>query len=65
MTKNNDKMAFIRLADFSGSIETVVFPRVFMQFKDVLVAEKCVAIRGKLSIRNNEPSIIIDAIKEL
>lgn len=65
MTKNNDRMAFIRLADFSGTIETVVFPRTFMQFKDVLITEKCVAIRGKLSIRNNEPSIIIEAVKEL
>lgn len=64
-TKNNDRMAFIRLSDFSGSIETVVFPRTFNQFKDVLVPEKCVAIRGKLSIRNGEASIIIDSLKEL
>lgn len=64
-TKNNDRMAFIRLADFSGSIETVAFPRTFTQYKDLLIPEKCVAVRGKLSIRNGEPSILVDGIKEL
>ena len=46
ITKKNDQMMFVRLADLTGTIEVVVFPRVFEEFKKFLVAEKCVAIRG-------------------
>ena len=65
ITKKNDQMMFVRLADLSGSIEVVVFPRVFEEFKKFLVAEKCVAIKGKISNRNDEISLIADKIKEL
>lgn len=60
MTKKNDQMAFIRLADLTGSIEAVVFPRVYAQHKAVLVPEKCIAIKGKISERNGEISLIAD-----
>ncbi len=65
MTKKGEQMAFIKLADYSGTIECVVFSRVYVQFKELLVADKCVAIKGKLSMRNGEPSVVIDSIKEL
>ncbi len=64
-TKKNEMMAFVKIADFTDSIEVVVFPRSYTQFKDLLVAEKCLAIRGTVSIRNAEPSVIAEAIKEL
>ncbi len=65
VTKRGERMAFIRLADFSDKIEGVVFARVYEQFKDLVVADKCIAARGRLSIRNGEPTMIIEAIKEL
>ena len=64
-TKKGDRMAFVKISDFSDSIETVVFPRTFEQFKNIILVDKCVAIKGKISIRNNETTIAIDAIKEL
>lgn len=65
LTKKNDQMMFVRLADMTGTIEVVVFPRVFEEFKKFLVAEKCVAIKGKISNRNDEISLIAEKIKEL
>jgi DNA polymerase-3 subunit alpha len=65
VTKKNDRMAFIKIADFTGSIEAVVFPTVFKDFIDILVAEKCIALSGKVSNRNGEKSIIIEALKEV
>lgn len=56
---------FLRLADMSGTIEVVVFPRVFAEFSKLLVAEKCVVIKGKVSNRNDEVSLIAEKIKEL
>ena len=64
-TKKNDQMMFVRLADLTGTIEVVVFPRVFEEFKKLLIAEKCVAIKGKISNRNDEISLIAEKVKEL
>jgi DNA polymerase-3 subunit alpha len=65
VTKTGDRMAFLKIADTSGMIEVVVFPRVFAQFKDMLVQEKCLAIKGRTSDRNGEKSIIAEKVKEL
>lgn len=59
------RMMFLKLADFTGSIEVVVFPKTYEQFKSVLVPEACVAIKAKTSSRNGTPSLIIDTVKVL
>lgn len=64
-TKNNDQMAFIKLTDMSGTIETVAFPKIFKEFKDLFVKDKCIAIKGRVSGRNGETSILIEKAKEL
>ncbi len=64
-TKKNELMAFVKIADFTDSIEVVVFPKVFSQNKSLLVVEKCLAIRGTVSLRSNEPSLVAEAVKEL
>lgn len=64
-TKKGDRMAFVRLADFTDKIECVIFSRVFVEHRDLILPEKCLAIRGKISYRNNEPSIIVESLKEL
>jgi DNA polymerase-3 subunit alpha len=65
ITKKNDQMMFLRLADLGSSIEVVVFPKVFEEFKALLVAEKCIIIKGRVSNRNDEISLIAEKIKEL
>ncbi|MSR78828.1 MAG: DNA polymerase III subunit alpha [Candidatus Taylorbacteria bacterium] len=65
MTKKNDQMMFLKLADFTSTIEVVIFPRVFEEFKKFLVTEKCIVIKGKISNRNDEISLIAEKIKEL
>ena len=65
ITKKNEKMAFVKVADFYDTIEVVVFPKTFESYKEFIVLEKCIAIKGKFSKRNDEPSIIADAIKLL
>ena len=63
LTKKGDKMAFIQLADQKDSIEMVAFPETYAEQKDLLVPGNCVAVKGKLSIRNDEPSIMLDRVK--
>ena len=64
-TKKGEPMLFIRLADFTGTIEAVVFPRVYIELKNLFVPETCLAIKGKISERNGEKSVIVDRAKRL
>lgn len=65
LTKKGDKMMFLKISDYSGSIEAVIFPKAFEQFKQHLIQENCIAIKGQLSMRNDTPSIIVDKVKSL
>ncbi|HEY4505957.1 MAG TPA: DNA polymerase III subunit alpha [Candidatus Paceibacterota bacterium] len=65
ITKKGGKMAFCKLTDFTGSIETVAFPDTYEQLKEILVPDKCVAIKGTVSHRNGTVSIILDRAKLL
>lgn len=64
-TKNGEQMAFVRVADFSGTLETVVFPRTLVEFRSAFMPDKCIAIKGKMSERNGQKSVIIEKVKVL
>ncbi len=65
LTKNGEKMSFIRLADLEDSIEAVAFPRVLTEHGELLVADTCVLLKGRVSKRNDEVSFIIEAVRAL
>ena len=65
VTKNNERMAFLKILDLTDSIEVVAFPSIFKESIEILVPEKCIAFSGKISLRNGEKSIIIEAVKEI
>lgn len=64
-TKKGDAMAFIKLTDFTGTMEAVVFPRTLLEFRSAFVVDKCLAVKGKISERNGQKSMIIDRVKVL
>ncbi len=65
ITKKGEPMLFVRLSDFSDSIEVVVFPRMLLAFSHLFQIGNCIAIKGKLSFRNSNPSIIADELRRL
>jgi len=65
LTKKGDRMGFITISDKESSIESVAFPEVYKLSKDDLMEGKCVLLKGKLSKRNGEPSILIEKVKGL
>jgi len=65
ITKKGDNMAFVKISDYNDTLETVVFPRTMAEFKNLLIKDKCVAVKGKISIRNGETTLIVDKMKEL
>lgn len=65
LTKGGDQMAFIKIADETDAIEAVVFPKNFVQFRDILRPESCIALKGRISNRNGELSLVAEALKAL
>jgi DNA polymerase-3 subunit alpha len=65
LTRGGDQMAFVKLTDFDGTIEAAVFPRIFKEFRDILKPETVIALKGRLSSRNGELSMVADKLKAL
>ncbi len=65
LTRGGDQMAFIRLMDEGSSIEAVVFPKSYAEYKNILKPEACIALKGRLSNRNGELSLVTEALKAL
>jgi DNA polymerase-3 subunit alpha len=64
-TKKNDRMAFIKISDYTGTIDAVVFSKIFEANKDILVKDVIIALQGKVTERNGEKSIMIDTLKKI
>jgi len=62
-TKTNTRMAFLKLSDFSGTIEAVVFSKLFETVKDILINDNIIALKGKVTERNGEKSLMIESLK--
>ena len=55
-------MAFVTLEDETGSIEAVIFPKIYDKVSDLLEENKAVYIEGKINIRDDNPSILVDVL---
>ena len=64
-TKKNEKMAFAKITDLTGSIEAVLFPNVYRTFKRVLKTDTVIAIKGAMVERNGAMNIIVENIKQM
>lgn len=64
-TKKGENMMFVKIGDYGGNIETVVFPRVLEQNKDIFLLDQCIAVKGKITTRNGTRSILVDRAKKL
>jgi len=65
ITKRNESMLFIKISDYSDTVEAVIFPGILEKYGDIIREGNCVAIKGRISLRNNEPSIICEEMKEM
>ena len=58
-------MAFIQLVNQTDTIEMTAFPEVYRASLALLQPGQCVAVKGKLNIRNDEPTILVDKVRSL
>ncbi|MEX0895686.1 MAG: DNA polymerase III subunit alpha [Patescibacteria group bacterium] len=60
--KNNSLMAFGKLEDNSGSIDFVVFPKIYKESGHLLSEDKVVLFKGKVDNRDEELQLIVEKI---
>jgi DNA polymerase-3 subunit alpha len=61
-TKKGDPMAFAQIEDLQGTVELVIFPKTWEDSRDLWVPERILVVRGKVSLRGREPSVIVDSV---
>ena len=63
-TRNGgQEMAFVKIDDFTGSIELVVFPTVFERTKFTWISDKVVLVKGKVSEKDDRLAVLVDDAK--
>ena len=63
VTRNSgQEMAFVRAEDETGSIELVVFPKIFKFTRNLWVDYKPLLISGRIDSREEAPTLIVEAI---
>ena len=65
LTKNGEKMAFVTVEDMTESIEGVAFPKLYKEHSGIIAPGACFLVKGKVSVRNGEPSLAIEELKAL
>lgn len=58
-TKNDTTMAFVTVEDLYGSIELLVFPKLYAQFSHLLEVGNILLIDGRVSLREEESAKVI------
>ena len=64
-TRHGDNMAFLTLEDLYGTVEIVVFPRDYNRYRDLLVTDNKVIVKGNASLSYDEGKILLSEIYTL
>lgn len=60
-TKAGDTMAFVTVEDVHGTIEVIIFPKLFAKYSNILYNSNVIFVGGRLSMKEEEnPKIILD-----
>lgn len=62
--KDNKSMAFINFDDGTATMEGVIFPKIYEIYKDIIEENKGLYVEGKISLRDDKKSIIVDSVSE-
>ncbi len=62
-TKKGDQMAFVQLEDLQGGCEVVFFPKAYAEFKEKLVVDSVVIVKGKAQTREGQTTLLADIVQ--
>lgn len=58
-TRNNQTMAFITLEDLHGSVEVIVFPKIYEKYAEYLKEDEIIYVKGRAAVREDENAKLI------
>ena len=58
-TRKNQMMAFVTVEDMEGSVEVILFPKVFEQYRSLLQEDAKIFVRGRASVSDEEQGRVI------
>lgn len=62
--KNNSEMAFVKAEDTTGTVDLVVFPKLYQDVKNILLDGKVAIVEGKVDSRDDEISFLVEKMTE-
>ncbi|MFH0814746.1 MAG: DNA polymerase III subunit alpha [Candidatus Falkowbacteria bacterium] len=65
ITKKGEPMLFLKLEDFSGNVEVIIFPRLYKDKSTLLVEGKMIAVFGEITDKDESPRIIANKVWEI
>ncbi|MCX8024225.1 MAG: DNA polymerase III subunit alpha [Thermanaerothrix sp.] len=64
-TKGGKLMGFVTLEDLQGTIELVLFPKVWEQYRGLLARDQVVLVSGTLDLTRDEPTVLVETMEIL
>lgn len=61
-TRQKERMMFLTLEDATSECELIAFPSVLERYAPLLVLERAVAVRGKLSIKDDGAKLLVSSV---
>ncbi|BAL99069.1 MULTISPECIES: DNA polymerase III subunit alpha [Caldilinea] len=62
-TKKGDQMAFVQLEDLQGGCEVVFFPKTYAEYKEKLITDSVVIVKGKAQTREGQTTLLADMVQ--
>src|SRR5439155_19820475 len=60
LTKSKSQMAVLMLEDLHGTIEAVVFPRIYERAPELWQEDVILIVEGRLDTRSDRPQLVVD-----
>ena len=63
--KDNLEMAFLSVFDETGTVEVVVFPKLFKKFESILHINQVIIFKGTVSEKDDQVNVLLDVAMKL
>lgn len=63
--KSGAEMAFAKAEDGTGTLELVIFPKIFKDTRDFWVEGQPLLITGRVDVRDDSPNLLVESIETM
>lgn len=65
LTRQNANMAFVEIEDMFGTVELVVFPKIYDKYASLLIEDKKILVQGKINVlEDQDAKVIVEQLQE-